>query len=191
MAQKKTHQKYETEVGRIRACKGVDIYIYTGIMRSFFISFEHVMMWIGKVFLVCTTLLTVLLIVYMTQMIQFASHAPVFLVSYFQFYGDTSALPAWFDPLPVLRNIWTSAKTLLGIWASIGFILFMSSAILLGTEHFTLGWKSIWTSSEQQKTFRRLLYALVLLVVIKASWFLSAWLSDLVTMLEMQALQSL
>lgn len=158
-------------------------------MRSFFISFEHVMMWLGKLFLVGTTLLTVLLIAYMTQMIQLSSHAPALIVSYFQFYADTMTLPVWFDPLPVLRNIRTSAKTLLGIWGSIGFILFMSSGILLGTEHFTLWRRSVRTSSEQQKTFRRLLYALVLLVVIKASWFIAAWLSDIVTMLEVQALQ--
>jgi len=157
-------------------------------MKKFFISFEHVLMFIGKIFLGITTVLTVFLIGYMTHMLQFTSHLPALASQYFQVYFENWVFPVWFDPLPVLWNFRTYSKDILAMWASLGFILFMIAAILLGLEHYKLGWKTVRTSTEQQKTLRRLLYALLLLILIRFSWFIAASLSDAITAIWLQAM---
>lgn len=179
MAQKETDQKYETEV---------ILLLSFPLMKKFFISFEHVLMFLGKISLGITTALTMFLIGYMTHMLQLVSHLPALATQYFQLYVENWALPAWFDPLPVLRNFWTYSKDILAMWASLGFILFMIAAILLGVEHYKLGWKTVRTSTEQQKTLRRLVYALLLLILIRCSWFIAASLSDAITAIWLQAM---
>lgn len=71
-------------------------------------------------------------------MVHFAQHVPEITRQYFQFYISGGELPADFDAMPILRNVWAYTKDLLAIGASCAFILFMSSAIMLAFEHFKL-----------------------------------------------------